>query len=251
MRIAIINPNTSEPATSQILAAAREVAGVPASLVAFTAARGPAAIESQVDEAYAAAEVASIVMADPHCDAYIVACASDPGVAAARELTSAPVVGIGEASFLLASLLGVTFSVITTLDRGVEAMRQQICSQGLAHRCVSVLPAGLTVLESGSGSTASEARIVEQGRLAVQRDHAEVLVLGCAGMSGLMGAVRRGTGVPVVDGVRAAVVLAEGLVRCRLATSKAGTFAYPEPLPYAGMTAPSQVVGDCPAADAL
>jgi Asp/Glu/hydantoin racemase len=65
----------------------------------------------------------------------------------------------------------------------------------------------------------------------------------CAGMSGLRDAVSRGTGVPVVDGVRAAVVLAEGLVRCRLATSKAGTFSYPEPLPYAGMTAPSQVVG--------
>ena len=250
MRIAVINPNTSEPATSQILAAAREVADVPASLVAFTAARGPAAIESQVDEAYAAAEVASIVMADPHCDAYIVACASDPGVAAARELTSAPVVGIGEASFLIASLLGATFSVITTLDRGVEAVRQQICLQGLAHRCASVVAAGLTVLESGSGSAASKARIVEQGRLAVRRDHAEVLVLGCAGMSGLTDAVRMGTGIPVVDGVRAAVVLAEGLVRCRLATSKAGAFAYPEPLPYAGLTAPSQLVTKHPVADA-
>jgi len=107
------------------------------------------------------------------------------------------------------------------------------------------------ILESGSGSAASEARIVEQGRLAVRRDHGEALVLGCAGMSGLMDAVRRGTGVPVVDGVRAAVVLAEGLVRCRLATSKAGAFAYPEPLPYAGMTAPSQVVGERPVADAL
>jgi Asp/Glu/hydantoin racemase len=165
MRIAVINPNTSEPVTSHILAAAREVASLPASLVAFTAARGPTAIE-------------------------------------------------------------------------------------LAHRCASVVPTGLTVLESGSGSAASKARIVEQGRLEVRRDHAEVLVLGCAGMSGLVDAVRRGTGVPVVDCIRAAVVLAEGLFRCRLATSKAGAFAYPERLPFAGMTAPSQVVGKHPLADA-
>ncbi len=240
MRIAVINPNASDAVTSHILEAAREVAGACTGLVAFTAARGPAAIESYVDEAYAAAEVASIVIAQPGCDAYIVACASDPGLAAARELSPAPVVGIGEASFLLASTLGATFSVITTLDRGVEAVRRQICSHGLAARCASVLSAGLTVLESGSASEVAGGRIVDQAVLAVTRDRAEVIVLGCAEMSGLVDAVSRGAGVPVVDGVRAAVVLAEGLVRCRLTTSKVRTFASPEPLPYAGMPAPSQ-----------
>jgi allantoin racemase len=249
MRIAVINPNTSEPVTSHILAAAREVASTPASMVAFTATRGPAAIESHVDEAYAAAEVARIVTAKLGFDAYIVACASDPGVAAARELTRSPVVGIGEAAFLLASMLGGRFSIITTLDRGVEAVRRQVRSHGLADRCASVLAAGLTVLESGSAPGAA-GRLAEQATLAVTRDGAEVIVMGCAEMSELAEAVSQTAGVPVVDGVRAAVVLAEGLVRCGLATSKAGAYAYPEPLAYAGMTAPSRMHRKRPAAEA-
>ena len=248
MRIAVINPNTSETVTGHIMEGAREVASALADLVAFTAPRGPAAIESYVDEAYAAAEVASIVMTNPDCDAYVVACADDPGVEAARELTRSPVVGIGEASFLLASLLGARFSVITTLDRGVEAVRRRICSRGFADRCASVLSAGLTVLESGSVSDAA-GRIVEQAVLAVTRDHAEVIILGCAEMAGHADAVSAEIGVPVVNGVRAAVVLAEGLVRCQLTTSKAGTFAYPEPLAYAGMIGPSQLAGDRQVAD--
>jgi allantoin racemase len=249
MRIAVINPNASETVTGHILEAAREVAGSSTRIVAFTAPRGPVAIESCVDEAYAAAEVASIVIAAPDCDAYIIACASDPGVAAARELTSAPVVGIGEASFLLASLLGARFSVITTLDRGVEAVRRQVGSHGLADRCASVLSAGLTVLESSSAPGAA-GMIAEQATLAVTRDRAEVIVLGCAEMSGLVDTVSRETEVPVVDGVRAGVALAEGLVRCQLTTGKAGTFAYPEPLADTGMTAPSQVARERQVADA-
>lgn len=248
MRIGLINPNTSETVTGHILEAAQEVADSSTRLVTFTARRGPVAIESYVDEAYAAAEVAGIVMTNPDCDAYVVACASDPGVAAARELTRSPVVGIGEASFLLAGLLGARFSVITTLDRGVGAVRRQICSHGLSDRCVCVLSAGLTVLESGSAPDAAR-RISERAALAVTRDHAEVIILGCAGIARLADAVSTEIGVPVVDGVRAAVVLAEGLVRCGLTTSKAGTFAYPEPLAYAGMTTPSQMVRDRQAAD--
>lgn len=246
MRIALINPNTSETVTGHILEAAQEAAGSSTRLVTFTARRGPVAIESYVDEAYAAAEVAGIVMTNLDCDAYVIACASDPGVAAARELTCSPVVGIGEASFLVAGLLGARFSVITTLDRGVEAVRQQVRSHGLADRCASVLAAGQTVLESGSTPDAVD-RLAEQATLAVTRDRAEVIVLGCAGMSGLAEAVSQNAGVPVVDGVRAAVVMAEGLVRCGPATSKAGAFAYPEPLAYAGITAPSQVVRERPA----
>ena len=44
-------------------------------------------------------------------------------------------------------------------------------------------------------------------------------------MAGLDEKVRRATGTPVVDGVAAAVTLAEGLVRMGLSTSKVRTYA--------------------------
>ena len=54
-----------------------------------------------------------------------------------------------------------------------------------------------------------------------------MICLGCGGMAGLEEQVRAATGVPVVDGVPAAVTVAESLVRLGLTTSKARTYAAP------------------------
>ena len=62
-----------------------------------------------------------------------------------------------------------------------------------------------------------------------EEDHAEVICLGCGGMAGLMERVRVSCGTPVVDGVAAAVTIAEALVRMGLTTSKVRTYAPPRP----------------------
>jgi uncharacterized protein (DUF697 family) len=69
--------------------------------------------------------------------------------------------------------------------------------------------------------------VVHEAELAVRLDRAEVICLGCGGMAGLDDAVRAQTGVPVVDGVTAAVKLAESLVALGLSTSKVRTYAPP------------------------
>ena len=71
--------------------------------------------------------------------------------------------------------------------------------------------------------------IVREAEIAVRQDRAEVICLGCGGMAGLDDAVRASTGVPVVDGVTAAVKLAESLVALGLSTSKVRTYAPPRP----------------------
>ena len=65
-------------------------------------------------------------------------------------------------------------------------------------------------------------------------DRAEAIVLGCAGMADLAGELAREHGLPVVDGVAAAVKLAEGLFALGLKTSKIGSYAQPLPKAYAG-----------------
>jgi hypothetical protein len=69
------------------------------------------------------------------------------------------------------------------------------------------------------------------GRVAFERD---AVLLGCAGMADLQRAIAEELGIPVVDGVAAAVKLAEGLVALGLRTSKAAGLNYPLPKPYAG-----------------
>src|SRR5438876_376313 len=58
---------------------------------------------------------------------------------------------------------------------------------------------------------------------------AEAIVLGCAGMADLAAELTARHGLPVVDGVAAAVALAETLVRLGLRTSKLGGYAPPLP----------------------
>lgn len=60
---------------------------------------------------------------------------------------------------------------------------------------------------------------------AVREDRAEVVCLGCGGMAGRAERVGARAGVPVVDGVTAAVTVAESLVRLGLSTSKVRTYA--------------------------
>ncbi len=94
-------------------------------------------------------------------------------------------------------------------------------------RCASVRASGLAVLELEADPQRAVEAIVEQAERAVRDDKAEVICLGCGGMAGLDEQIRQRTGVPVVDGVSAAVTIAESLVRMGLSTSKVRTYATP------------------------
>jgi allantoin racemase len=119
--------------------------------------------------------------------------------------------------------------VVTTLDRAVPLIEDRLKLAGLDARCASVRASGLGVLELEEHPDRAVEAIVEQSRRAVEDDKAEVIVLGCGGMAGLDEQIRRSLGVPVVDGVAAAVTIAESLVRLGLSTSKVRTYAPPRP----------------------
>jgi allantoin racemase len=73
------------------------------------------------------------------------------------------------------------------------------------------------------------ALLMTQARQAIADDGAEVIVLGCAGMTGLDAELSASLGVPVVDAVAAGVTITEALVACGLETSKLGAFASAAP----------------------
>jgi Asp/Glu/hydantoin racemase len=67
--------------------------------------------------------------------------------------------------------------------------------------------------------------IVDEAARAVAEDGADVICLGCAGTAGVTEAISAKLGVPAVDGVRAALALAQALVGLGLTTSKVGALA--------------------------
>jgi allantoin racemase len=73
---------------------------------------------------------------------------------------------------------------------------------------------------------------VDLCRRAVEHDEADSVVLGCAGMADFCHDVSEQVGVPVIDGVGAAVVLVESMVKLGLRTSTRSEYAPPLPKEY-------------------
>ncbi|GAB6897357.1 aspartate/glutamate racemase family protein [Kineosporia succinea] len=244
--VRVVNPNTTASMTATISRAARAVA-LPGTVVeAVNPDTGPASIESHYDEALAVPGLLAEI-ARAGADGHVIACFGDPGLDAARELASGPVVGIAEAAMHAASLLGRGFSVVTTLARTEGRAWDLARAYGFGERCRGVHSCEIPVLalETDPGARAV---ITSVCRRALETDGSDAIVLGCAGMADLCGEISAAVGVPVVDGVAAATVLVESLVRLGLSTGKLGEFARPPVKPYAGILQPWALTGssNCP-----
>ena len=228
MRILVVNVNTTETMTKTIAEQARAVAAAGTEIVGLTPFFGAESVEGNYESYLAAVAVMDRVLAyeEPY-DAVIQAGFGEHGREGLQELLDVPVVDITEAAAHLAHLLGYRYSVVTTLDRAVPLIEERLLLAGLLSHCASVRASGLSVLELEESAERTVARIADEAARAITEDGAEVIVLGCGGMAGLDVAVREATSAPVVDGVSAAVKLAESLVSLGLSTSKVRTYAPP------------------------
>jgi allantoin racemase len=239
MRLHVVNPNTTEAMTAKIAAAARAVA-LPGTVIdARQPEMGPVSIEGFYDEAFAVPGMLGCIRdADRDgTDAHIIACFDDTGLDAARAIAKAPVVGIGEAAFHTASLVAGRFAVVTTLSVSIVPIENNLRKYGLSERCVRVRAAEVPVLTLEERNGDARVKISNEIAAAISCDRAEAIILGCAGMVDLANELARKHGLPVVDGVTAAVTLAEALVRLGLKTSRLGAYSTPRQKPYSGMLA--------------
>jgi allantoin racemase len=234
--IKVVNPNTTESMTRMIEASARAAAGPGTGVIAVSPSMGPASIESHYDEALSVPGLLAEITGGRAADGYVVACFGDPGLDAAREVASGPVVGIAEAGMRAATYLGRSFTVVTTLARTAGRAYELADRYGVRAYCRSVRACEVPVLELDTDPGA-RGRVLEECRAALATDGSEAIVLGCAGMADLCADLTATLGVPVVDGVAAAVATVEGLVRLGLTTSRVGEYARPPRKLYTGTLA--------------
>jgi allantoin racemase len=235
MRILVVNPNTTASMTATIAAAARAVAAPPTEIMAVTSGMGPASIEGYYDEAIAVpgllAEIARGERAG--ADAAVIACFDDTGLDAARALAHMPVIGVCEAALSLAAFIAQRFTVVTTMERSRVPIEALVDRYGMRKRA-RVRAADIPVLSLQDPASGAAAKLKREIARALEEDRAEAVVLGCAGMADLAAELQRQFGVPVIDGVAAAVKQAEALVALGLSTSKRGAYARPLEKPYHG-----------------
>jgi allantoin racemase len=248
MKLLLINPNTSSAMTHGMAEAARAIAAPGTLVEGRQPSFGPASIEGHVDEAIGAAGVVEQMRLaqGEGFDAVVIACFGDPGLDAARELTTAPVLGIAEAAFHAASFIATGFSVVTTMTRTCVIAEHLLHRYGFERRCRGVHGTDIPVLALEACGPDTVAQIEAAARQALARDRSGAIVLGCGGMATLCATLQQRLGVPVIDGVSAAVKMAEALVALGLKTEKAGDYAPPLPKPWAGWAAalaPSAAAG--------
>ena len=221
VRIKVIIPNSSiEFRDSQI--EERKKAAVPGNEVeVICLLHGPVSIEAAYDEALAAPHIIEEVKRAEKegFDAVSLDCAMDTVVRAAREVVNIPVTSAGESSYLLALGLCSKFSVVTVLKSTADAIKENIRKYGFETRVASIRYADIPVLDLEDEKKAFEA-ILKEARIAIEHEGAEVIVLGCTGMSSLTQRLQRSLGVPVIDPAVASLKLAEIYVTMGLTSSK-------------------------------
>ena len=237
MRVLLVNPNITAAVTDTMVEEARRSAAPGTDIVAVTARFGVSYVENRIEAAIAShAVVEALAERAEGCDAAIVAAFGDPGVWAAKELMAFPVVGISEAAFFTALMLGGRYSIVCLTERLAVWYRECAHEHGLARRLASVR--ALDVAPSDIARAKEELRehLFVQCLRAVEDDAAEVIVLGGGPIAGLARELRDRLPVPIVDGVSCAVRMAEGLVQLAPRKATRGSFARPSAKPAIGLT---------------
>ncbi len=235
MRILLVNPNTTASMTEKAAVAARAVAAAGTEIISATSRMGPVSIEGHYDGAMALPGLLA-ELKDRQAEGYdaaIIACFDDTGLEAARSFCDVPVLGLCESAVATAGFLAQRFTVVTTLERSRVLIDNLVRRYGMGSRA-RVRASDIPVLELENEASSAIGKLRAEIERALAEDGAEAIVLGCAGMTDLARELQAHYGVPVVDGVAAAVKQAEALVSLGLSTSKRGSYASPLPKPYLG-----------------
>ncbi len=234
MKIMVINPNSSLDMTNHIRKALEGIKRPETELIVTCPDKGPVAIDSAYDETLAAFYSIDLVKKAnaENYDAIIIACFSDPGLIAMKEISNILVVGIQEASLHAASMLGNKFTILTPSKKRIPSKYNDVWHNKLSNNLASVRELGMSVTETDEKPDLAQKRIMEVARQAVEEDGAEVIILGCAGMVGYAEKAAKELNIVVIDPTSLAFKYAEAMIEAGIKQSKRALYAYPSEKEY-------------------
>ncbi len=225
----VINPNTSLTMTAEIETTARRCFVGDWQCTVQHAPAGPESLESWYDyHLSTVCVVPLIVEAAEQYDGILLACFGDPGVYALKEISRVPLLGIAEASMSLALLLGGKFGILAGMKRAVQLMDSMVRTYGLEARYAGCESLDMRVLDFD----AQPERTLETLSACAQRLRdrgADVLLLGCAGLTAFVERFQQRMSMPVIDPVEAGCRLLKSVVEQRLNLSHVGLYSKPAP----------------------
>lgn len=245
MKILVANPNTSTGVTDRLVAAGKLVASPGTELLPMTAPRGVPYIATRAEAAIGSAVMLEMLAEKRGTfDAAICAAFGDPGLGGARELFDFPIVGMAEAAMLVACTLGRKFAIVS-FAKALEPWFAEIVDwHGMSGRCAAIQMLDSAFTNINDVAEEKEQLLVDLANRVVTHNGADVVILAGAPLAGLATKLRERVPVPLVDGIQAAVTMAEGLVRLKPRKATAGTFQRPGPKDSKGLNqALANVIG--------
>jgi len=212
--IYVINPNSTEAVTAAIDEAMEPLRSDDGPAIeCLTLAEGPPGIQTQRDvDGVIAPLLRRAAALENSAAAFVLACFSDPGLHSLREQSARPVFGIAECGVLTALSIGQRFGVIAILPDSVRRHLRYYGAMGVTDRLAAELPINVNVVDLANEEL-TRSRMTDCGRTLRDVHGADVVVMGCAGMTKYRPILEDELGIPVVDPTQAAVAMAVGRVR--------------------------------------
>lgn len=227
-RALIINPNTSQSMTKEIEHTAKRVFQPPWSFVVSAAPAGPESLESWTDYHLASITILPLLDEVSGVDGIVLACFGDPGLYVLKESCDVPVVGIAEASISMALLLGARFGILAGMSRAVELMDSMVRTYGMEARYAGTESLDMRVLDFEK-NRARTLSVLEEASRKLRDKGAEVLLLGCAGLTSFVEEFMARVEMPVIDPVEAGCRMLKTVCESGLNTSHIGIYSRPAP----------------------
>jgi Asp/Glu/hydantoin racemase len=215
LRILLINPNTTETVTALVTAHARAIAGDATTFVPATGRFGANYISSRAAAAIAAhAALDALAEHVAGCDAVYLACFGDPGLAALREISPVPVIGMAEASCLEACSRGHRFAIVTGGALWGPMLTEFVAWLGLADRLAAIRAVAPTGDRIARDPEAALAELASACTACAAEDGADVVILGGAALAGLAERIQPSVPIPVLCSVEAGTRAAIAAAAC-------------------------------------
>jgi allantoin racemase len=211
MNILVLNPNTSKVVTQKINDIVQRIARKDVNAVVTQIEAGPESLESYFDEIRAGPYIIkSVIEAQDKFDSVLLAAFCDPCIEALKEISTIPIFGMEEVVFSSALLLGNKFGILTEKKHKEAVKLQHVRKMGLLSRFASVKALDMGVVEIAENPERVKERAIAIAKEMVYNDGAEVIILGCASMTGYSKELENEIGVPILDPVITSYKIVEG-----------------------------------------
>ncbi len=213
MRILLINPNTTGAITERMAAYVGEIAGNAATFVPVTGSFGARYISTRAAAAIAAhAALDALAEHAQGFDAVYLACFGDPGLAALKEVSPVPVIGMAEASCTEAARQKRRFAIVTGGTLWKPMLEEFVGALGLSQQLAAIRTVAPTGDQIARDPEAALSLLAEACTVCANDDGAGIVILGGAALAGLAKRIQPHVTVPLLCsvevGARAAIAAA-------------------------------------------